>query len=533
MAPLAQQIPPPVTTVDTVHSPVNPSWRKANGYWTRECAGGEQAISYNQNMRDGHTELTVEVPFSANISTPELIQRVRNAWLVSHSMYPEIAVQLSTRTELPQMMKYEPLRTEADAASWLQETLHLVTDKPARDVASMTYSRRLPTRGKRNMLYLVTAPAADPKNPTHHCLVRNMSHVLADAYSIVQFYNFFFQTLTHVPGDRNLTVHDLDYSTVLGRLPVTPVTPYEDQYRPTAQHKQDAITTALGQTELYTSKMPQSIAMYPSATSASRPHKTHCIRLQYTLAESQSLLSYLRTQNLSITHAAAAATLLAVHQTYSRGHETGALLGMTRNARRWVDTTTNREEGSSVPNAADVMFLWIPFKKEWIESRAGERGVGMGRNEVVLELAQSIKSAIGPHLASPHYLSSLSFSSDRFVESLVAEGAEPVAAPVAPGFSPQGALALEREFRSTSTGGSGGVAIKTHDFVHTGRQINASPWVGMFSLWERVTLSMGFDGKYYEPETMEVFMDRVKGNLGSLVAGEESERDLGPVRAKL
>ncbi|KAL4872504.1 hypothetical protein BDV12DRAFT_193223 [Aspergillus spectabilis] len=511
MAPLAQQQIPPV------NSTASPSWRKANGYWTRECAGGEQAVSYNQNIRDGHTELTVELPFSINISTTELIQRVRNAWLVSHSMYPEIAIQISTDTELPQMMKYEALETEADAASWLQETFHLVTDQTACDVASMTYSRRLPTKGKRNMLYLVTAPAANPENPTSHCLVRNMSHVLADAYSIVQFFNFFFSTVTKVPGDCDFTFSDLDYSNVLGRLPVTPVTPYQEQYKPTNQQKQQAINNALSQAELYASKMPQSITMYPSSSATTRSHKTHCIRLQYTLSESQTLLSFLRTQNLSITFAAAAATILAVKQTYSKGHETGALLGMTRNAQRWVDTTSHREKGSSVPNAADVVFLWIQFQPEWF-------GGSMSTGDTILSIARAIKSELGPHLSSPHYLSSLSFTSDKFISSLIAEGEEPTPAPCAPGFSPQGALALDHKIQSRD------VSITTHDFVHTGRQINASPWVGMFSLWERVTLSIGFDGKYYEPETMEGFMGRVKGNLGRLA--EESGRGLMEEKAR-
>ncbi|KAL3471478.1 hypothetical protein BJX99DRAFT_250414 [Aspergillus californicus] len=478
--------------------------RTAHGRWMRECTGGENGVSYNQNVRDGHTELTIEVAFTASISTPQLIQRVRNAWLLAHATHPEVAIQVSTGTELPQEMTFEALQSESDAAHWLQETLRVVNDQTAQDVARMTYSRRLLTKGKRNMLYLVTAGAAHPGHPDRHSLVRNLSHTLADVYSVVQFYNYFLETITLVPGDRDVTVGELDYSGVFDRLPATPMTPYEAQYKPTNDQKEHAIAGAISQAELYADKMPQSIAMYPEADVGTRSHETHCIRLQYTLLESKALLAALRDEKISITFAAAAASVLAVKQTYGKGHETGALLGMTRNARRWVKTGERQEGGQRVPCASDVVFLWVPFQPEWFTGST---------RDTILCLARAIRSELAPHLTSPHYIASLTFTSNRFVAALAAEG-EPVPAPQAPGFSPQGALALGRRFASHTA------AIDTHDFIHSGRQINPSAWVGMFSLWEEITLSMGFDGKYYDPGSMDRFMALVKSNLATVIPSQ-------------
>lgn len=247
--------------------------------------------------------------------------------------------------------------------------------------------------------------------------------------------------------------------------------------------------------------MPQSIAMYPELDTENRQHGTYCIRLQYTFQESQALLASLREKNLSITFAAAAATILAVRRMYAKGHETGALLGMTRNARRWVDTVAERENGGSVVCASDVVFLWVEFEESWFKGSTQDAILGIGG---------AIKRQLGPHLLEPHYISTLEFTSDRVVEALKAEG-EPVPAPCAPGFSPQGALALEREFHSKTA------SIHAQDFVHSGRQINVSAWVGMFSLWDRITLSMGFDCKYWNPLNMEAFMALTKDNLGSLI----------------
>ncbi|KAL4977139.1 hypothetical protein BDW66DRAFT_159170 [Aspergillus desertorum] len=429
--------------------------------WARECAATESGVSFNQNIRDGHTELTVELPFTTNLSRAELIQRVRNAWLRCHSTHPEIAIQISTGTELPQRLVFEPLRSPAEAAAWLNETFRVVSDRNARDVARMTYSRRLPTKGKRDML-----------------------HVLADIYSVVQFFNHFFRTVTEVAGDRDLEVRELDYSRLESRLPVTPVTPYEERYRPTREQKGWAIRGALAQTELYAARYD---------CSSTRPHGTHCIRLRYTEHESRALLAALSGQKVSITFAAAAATVLSIKQTYGRGHETGALLGMTRNARRSVNT----EAGHRVPDAADVVFLWIPFKQEWFAPC-------ISTQETILHLARGIRTQLGPHLTSPHYISALSFTADRFISNLAGQG-EPVPSPQAPGFSPQGALPLRRDF-ALSTAGSGHMAL----YTQAARLTPVRGWA-----------CSRFGGGIMTPRGWKRFMERVKGYLGSLqfVAG--------------
>lgn len=232
------------------------SWRQTEpGTWTRACAGGEQGTSYTQNVRDGHTEITLEVAFTTTVSTTELIQRVRNAWLVAHSTRPEVAIQISTGTELPQMLKFETLKDEEDATRWLNDTLHVVSDQTAKDVARMTYSRPMPTKGTQSIMHLVTAPAADPKNPNRHSLVWNLSHVMCDIFSVVLFYNYLLQTITEVPGDRNLALAEIDYSRVHARLPVTPVDLYEKKYRPTNEERQKGLDDALRQGQLCNSKV--------------------------------------------------------------------------------------------------------------------------------------------------------------------------------------------------------------------------------------------------------------------------------------
>lgn len=231
-------------------------WREVlPGRWARQCVGSEQSASYNQNICDGHTELTIDAHFTTDLSTPELIQRVRNAWLSMHAIRPEVAIEISTGTELPQLMWFDTLKTESDVKSWLDDSFRVVTDQTADDIINMTYNRRLPTRNKRSMFYLVTAGNADTEHPDRHRFIWNVSHVVADAFSIVQLFNTVTDATTKLSQMSNLQASDLEYSTIQKRLPISPILPYEAQYKPTEEQRQKAIQDAISQANLYAEKV--------------------------------------------------------------------------------------------------------------------------------------------------------------------------------------------------------------------------------------------------------------------------------------
>ena len=80
-------------------------------------------------------------------------------------------------------------------------------------------------------------------------------------------------------------------------------------------------------------------------------------------------------------------------------------------------------------------------------------------------------------------------------------------APSAPGFSPQGVYGLERSFENN------GAFIERLDFVHTGRQVCASPWAALASMDGIIRLSIGCDTKYYRSEKIDRFMHSIRENL--------------------
>lgn len=239
-------------------------WNKiADGVWSRECIGEEQAASYCQNIRDGHTELTVETQFTSNIgSEEELIQRVKNAWLACHSRMPECATEISTGTEIPQIATYRTLQSDQDAAEWLQDTFRVVKGKSTEEVARFTYSRRLTTKGKRGMMFLVIDPNAIPNR--RYTLIYNVSHAVSDSFSIPKLFNEMFRQMTLVSGNSPLPASEIDYTGVVDRLAVHPSHLYEANFQPTEEERKQAIADVLAQEELVRSHVsPEHLPMIP------------------------------------------------------------------------------------------------------------------------------------------------------------------------------------------------------------------------------------------------------------------------------
>ena len=489
------------------------------GVYERICIGQEHSASYNQNMMDGHTELSIYMQFHSSIHHSQLVQRGRNAWLLNRLYHPEIALELSTDLRVPQTMIFRAFQTNQDAQQWLDETLVVLYDRDLDQVNQMTYNRRLPTRGKQAMFYLLI----DTTGKKQHSVIYNVSHAVVDVYSIVALLrNMLTQMVTcKETNDLDVTSLAYDQKEAIRRLPVSPIVSYEEKYKPTRADREKSLSEARAQIELMQTKMSESIAMLPLESHAQREHYTHSLVSTYTPQESREILAALKKAKMSVSYAGAAATILAVKEMYGKGTEKGALMGMTRNARRWVETELTAKSGKAIPMATDVVFLWIPFDEDM-------QGAELANQ--LCSLSAKIRDQLAPHLRDPHYLASTQFMSDTYVESLrqrheqeqeaIASGKTFVeqVGPSAPGFSPQGVLQIQNDFVS------GQDWIKRTAFNHTGRQINASPWIGLLSVDGCLKMSLGFDSKYYEPEDMHRFLALAKRNLASLLACSPTPR---------
>lgn len=240
--------------------------------WTRTCLGHEGPTSFNQNVADGHTELSAFATFRLHRkaildpSTEELdiVDRVKEAWIKVRCARPETAVELTTHTEpnTPQALTYRVLRNEQEIGTWVDQTLKVIRlgengFHSVQEICRMTYNRKLPTSGKQSMLYLVLPSASSnslqkesgTSNIDIH-IIWNVSHAVVDGFSITQFFNSLFQFIVDAPAANTSTSSSRIYVPskteldVLPRLPRSSVVAYERRYKPLQQERDAALRDA-------------------------------------------------------------------------------------------------------------------------------------------------------------------------------------------------------------------------------------------------------------------------------------------------
>lgn len=221
--------------------------------YERPCTGQEHSASFNQNVADGHTELSLLTCFSTSIPADQLAECFRLAWIASRINHPEIAIELSTDRRTPQMMTYRILRSDDELERWLASTLVICSPTADREnILSMTYDRRLPTRGKQSMMYFVPSARDTPNDP--HCFIWNVSHAICDAFSIVSFINSFMHELVlAVPGKPARLSDQPEFA--LQRLPASLVHTYLEKFRPSIEDTEESIAIAREQAKLYSQKV--------------------------------------------------------------------------------------------------------------------------------------------------------------------------------------------------------------------------------------------------------------------------------------
>lgn len=239
-------------------------WKEVQpSVFQRPCTGQEHSASFNQNIADGHTELSLSVKFDINVKDQdELEERIKLAWRASRIRHPEIALELSTDMSTPQMMIYRLLEDEEQINKWIKDTLVICNKTQDCDkVTEMTYNRRLPTIGKQSMLYFIPANK-QLDSQSKHCVVWNVSHAITDAFSIIAFLNDLMEEVVLAkPGSgQNRFSNNPRYA--LERLPASLVGTYLTKFQPSKEDEKESISSAREQVALYEKKVSFKKSLY-------------------------------------------------------------------------------------------------------------------------------------------------------------------------------------------------------------------------------------------------------------------------------
>lgn len=510
--------------------------------WKRTCLGHEASASFNQNIAHGHTELSlmsswrVHQPSSSRITGSELeldqlVARVRQAWIQARYLRPEVGVELDTHTDptVAQTMCYRLLRDEESIQEWLDETFVVKrlgdpgVATPA-ELCAYTYNRPLATKGKKSMLYLIL-PRLDDEQRTAYT-IWNVSHAVTDGGSLAEVFNTLFQCVIDAtpsePYDSIYTPSAFELN-VLPRMPRSVVMAYRQQYQPKPEEIAKAHKVAEVNMRMITEKMGESLALMPSTSWPERKHETVCLCRELEANEVRELLKFAKQVHSGITYLASAATILSAAETFPerKASSKGALVGMVRNARRWISATPlDASLGASTPLGSDAVFLWVPIDTHKTLEPS------FSRMQELVTTARHIRHELDKHLTTPHCISSYPYVAESSIQGLNQQWSQikAVQSPSssssqkeiagiigaqAPGFSSVGIMRIRPRFEPVSANArASGLWLERTDFTHTGRQINASPWISMFNVDGRIKLQLGFDTKFHEVEKMNQWLDR-------------------------
>lgn len=542
--------------------------------WKRTCLGFEASASFNENIAHGHTELSVVTSFrmhqprssriaGSELELDQLIQRARQAWIQMRYLRPEVAVQMDTHIDptVPQTFKYQVLREEQSLRRWVNETFVVVRlgepgAKSVDEICAYTYNRPLPTQGKQSMLYLVHPRLGDEADQSAH-LIWNVSHAVTDGSSIVDVFNVLLQCIVDaVPSAHydSIYIPNSFELNVLPRLPRSVVSAYRQQFKPKPEDTNKAHEAAQANMRLLSDKMDQSIALQPAASWPSRKHETICLLKTMEATEAKALFNFAKQRGTGITYLASAATIMATAETYPerKALSKGALLGMVRNSRRWLSTTSvDRVTGTWTPLGSDAVFLWIPV------DATGSLEPSLEGLDDLVSIAGKIRYELGQHLTTPHCISAFPTVANGQISALTkqwsqirsANAASPSPSPPlsqsqlesiigaqAPGFSSVGEFKIKPRFQPTSASArASGVWLELLDITHRGRQVNASPWMSMGTLDGRIKFQLGFDTKFHDVDKMTQLMELTFGWMSKCAAAgaANSCSDLTSIVARL
>ncbi|SPO29779.1 probable Acyltransferase invovled in MEL production [Ustilago trichophora] len=510
--------------------------------WKRTCLGFEASASFNENIADGHTELSVVTSFrmhqprssriaGSELELDQLVQRARQAWIQMRYLRPEVAVQMDTHIDptVPQTFKYQVLRDEQSLRRWVNETFVVVRlgepgVKSVDEICAYTYNRPLPTKGKQSMLYLVQPRLGDVTDQSAH-IIWNVSHAVTDGSSIVDFFNILLQCMVDAvpsaPYDSIYIPTPFELN-VLPRLPRSVVSAYRQQFKPKPEETKKAHEAAQANMRLISDKMDQSLALQPAASWPSRKHETICLLKTMEATEAKDLFKFAKQRGSGITYLASAATIMATAETYPerKALSKGALLGMVRNSRRWLSTTSlDGVTGTSTPLGSDAVFLWIPVDAN------GSLEPSLERLDDLVSIAGKIRYELGQHLTTPHCISAFPTVANGQISALTeqwsqiesANAASPprrrsqldnIIGAQAPGFSSVGEFKIKPRFLPASASArASGAWLEFLDITHRGRQVNASPWMSMATLDGRIKFQLGFDTKFHDVDKMTQLME--------------------------
>ncbi|GAC96557.1 hypothetical protein PHSY_004138 [Pseudozyma hubeiensis SY62] len=512
-------------------------------------------------------QLSVTLNFETNVSAQKLRQRFGLAVWAVRGFLPELGMWTTTTSTDGSLdldhVTFTALQTADEAQEWIQDTAIVVDDgTTTEELMNYNSNHRIEPPGKQFRVYLVLNPRRGSPS-----IVLNASHVLNGHRAHVQCCAILeammsdkLVSLLEATPDPRLALGALfapeDVSKVLGKLPISLDTAYQERFKPT-ETDLDVGMEKLGE-RLTNSALPtigvprfESPAKSPEyslGNAHGQPMTMLNLKREMDFNEYRKVRQAHKKLGITVPSFVYACIVNSIDRrckaSTAQDDETpGAHLAYSAHASRWFPAETFMSRSpvnmAIVPGSGYIS----PH-----ELRSEQRGRDLSLNELIA-LSKTIRQRQEAFLASPHIVSTLEQVADE-VSRNIAEtaskqqqaGTDPLVAlcqnsPAIcpPTLTSQGDNVFNRLF--TAKGGSleGRPANLEGDYIYvnrgyiSGRTTDATVCFALLGFGGVLSLAGHFDSRFFDAKLVDAILDDVWKNLRAIaatVAEEEREAKL-------
>lgn len=512
-------------------------------------------------------QLSVTLSFDTNVSPQKLRQRYGLAVWMVRGFLPELGLWTTSTSSDGTLdldhATFTALHTVDEAHAWIQDTAIVIDDgTTTEELMNYNSNHRIEPPGKQFRVYLVLSPRQGSPS-----IVLNASHVLNGHRAHVQccaileaMMNTKVVSLLEAIPDPRLALESVfapeDVSKVLGKLPISLSTAYQERFKPT-EGDLDAGMEKLGE-RLSNSALPtigvprfESPAKSPEfslGTANGQPMTMLNVRREMDINEYRKVRMAHKKLGITVPSFVYACIVNSIDRrckaSTAQDDETpGANLAYSAHASRWFPAETFMTRSpvnmAIVPGSGYV----APH-----ELRSEQRGRDLNLNELIA-LSKTIRQRQEAFLTSPHIISTLEQVAVQ-VSQAIAEtaskqqqaGTDPLVAlcensPAIcpPTLTSQGDNVFNRLF--TAKGGSleAKPANLEGDYIYvqkgyiSGRTTDATVCFALLGFGGVLSLAGHFDSRFFDAKLVDAILDDAWKNLRAIaatVAEEEREAKL-------
>ncbi|KAF4607522.1 Condensation domain-containing protein [Pleurotus pulmonarius] len=478
--------------------PIAQEWTPLGEHsWTRPLWSAEKCLDNDSTKGDGLYNITRAITFSTSIPREHITEElVAQAWIKTRQAKPEVGIRFTPdKKSGANRMQYDVIASEDEERQWVEDTLVYSETSNWETLFNGCIGRSLASRTRGGSALLVFVPGGE-----YHTAIINISHVINDATGNHAVFATFLQSLLDVASSP-LSNHRI-WGDEVARLPQSAQGALEE-----TMGKATAEQLRLGE-DHYKSQLSAFSKRFVSFPIRENfrglPRTTGYAHVSLDEGETNQLLKKAKSKGLSLTFVVVAALGVAMEKLFGTKTEEGFVFMFTCDTRRWSNSN-ERKNGQAAPSMASAInFVWA---SKGLETELGSESTSEAADNVALEVyARHLQGELKAMLDTPNSVWGYSYLTPGYCRALDnVDWDQPRPA----GLAVSSLNRIEKSLpdKYTSKNGEHTISLAPDGYRVQLRQIDFQPWSHIYTFQRKLTVTLEFCVKYYEPEIMQRVLD--------------------------